>query len=366
MLRSEEIKQEITNLKNEMKSLRAENKIDEAHLKITEIENLQKELDVVLIEEKEIEEDITNKIKKEGMENMEKRELNQEEVKFLDYLKEGRPTVTNAMTAGSNGAIIPTTIAEKVIERAIELSPIVEKATRFVEGSDMKFVKESTIPTFAYVVENNDSAQTDATFVNVTLGANLASAECLISKSLINRSNIDVLDYVINAIAKALVKFLEKELIVGTTGKCEGLLSTTNKVETATVGKIIADELIDVQALIPTSLQVNAEWIINPADYKSIRKLKGTDGQYLCGNMVAGFGFELLGKKVNLSDQMPVGKIFYGDMSGLYVKFTKNVETQILNEKYASKYAQGVLTFVEVDSKIVEDQKLAKLEVKAV
>jgi HK97 family phage major capsid protein len=51
-------------------------------------------------------------------------------------------------------------------------------------------------------------------------------------------------------------------------------------------------------------------------------------------------------------------QIFYGDFSGLAVKMTKNVELQVLNERFADQYAIGVLGSVELDSLIAEPQKI--------
>jgi hypothetical protein len=51
-------------------------------------------------------------------------------------------------------------------------------------------------------------------------------------------------------------------------------------------------------------------------------------------------------------------------MSGLYTKLTKNVELQILNEKFATQHAVGCVGYIEIDSKIVEPQKLVSLKIK--
>ena len=362
MTKVEELLQELEGVKNEMKSLQKENKTNEAYDKLSVIDGLKKQIEIEKALENVEKQEIENKIEKGDVENMNKKVLNEKEKAFVDYIRDG--VITNAILKSGSGALIPEEISTKIIEKATELSPIVAKVTRFINGADMKFIKESTIPTFAYVTEGEDSAKTDATFTTVVLKSHLASCECVISKSLINGTDVDVLNYIIQALAKSLVKFLEKELIVGTSSKMEGVLATTNKVESAEAKKIKADELIDTQALIPTSLQGGCEWIINPTNFKEIRKLKGTDGQYLCGNMVDGFGYTLLGKPVFLSDQMPENKMFYGDVSGLYVKFTTKVDTAILREKYASAHQLGVLSFVECDSKIVEDQKLAQYNVK--
>ena len=44
MLRSEELTLKLENVKNKIKTLQAENKIEEAHAKLSEIENLKKEI----------------------------------------------------------------------------------------------------------------------------------------------------------------------------------------------------------------------------------------------------------------------------------------------------------------------------------
>jgi HK97 family phage major capsid protein len=72
----------------------------------------------------------------------------------------------------------------------------------------------------------------------------------------------------------------------------------------------------------------------------------------------------LLGKEVFISDQMPTlaagaKAIYYGDLSGLYVKMTQEVQVQVLQEKYADEYAVGVAAFCELDAVVVEPQKLA-------
>ena len=79
------------------------------------------------------------------------------------------------------------------------------------------------------------------------------------------------------------------------------------------------------------------------------------------------FGNVLLGKPIYVSDNMDdieAGKmvIYYGDMSGLAVKITEEMEVQVLREKYATQHAVGVVAWMELDAKIENDQKLAALK----
>ena len=108
-----------------------------------------------------------------------------------------------------------------------------------------------------------------------------------------------------------------------------------------------------------------------PATFTAIRKLKYADGKYLIQDSFTGATpFTLLGKPVYVSDNMPaIGSgnkaVLYGDYSGLGVNLRQNIEMQILNEKYATQHAVGIVSWFEFDSKVIDHQKLATLVMSA-
>ena len=120
---------------------------------------------------------------------------------------------------------------------------------------------------------------------------------------------------------------------------------------------------------IPEIHQPKASWIMHKDTLKSLRKLKDNDGNYiLTRDLTTAFGWSLLGKPVYITesaDKAETGNkaVFYGDYTGLAVKLTKNVEIQVLMEKYATQHAIGVVGYVEADSKVVDHQKIAALEI---
>ena len=78
----------------------------------------------------------------------------------------------------------------------------------------------------------------------------------------------------------------------------------------------------------------------------------------------------LLGKPVYVSDNMKdmtasATVIYYGDMSGLAVKITEEMEVQVLREKYATQHSVGVVAWMEFDAKVENEQKLAVLKMGA-
>lgn len=75
------------------------------------------------------------------------------------------------------------------------------------------------------------------------------------------------------------------------------------------------------------------------------------------------WGYTLFGNDVFCSDNMPkmaAGKtaIIYGDMSGLAVKVSEDMNIEVLREKFATEHAIGVVGWLEMDSKIEMNRRL--------
>ena len=125
--------------------------------------------------------------------------------------------------------------------------------------------------------------------------------------------------------------------------------------------------MIDVQENIPDVFQANAIWIMNKKTRTAIRKLKDKDGNYILNkDATSRWGYTLFGKDVYTSENMPemaAGKraILYGDMSGLAVKVSENMEISVLREKFATQHAIGVVAWMELDSKVENSQKITAL-----
>ncbi|AQR98121.1 phage major capsid protein [Clostridium saccharoperbutylacetonicum] len=290
-----------------------------------------------------------------------------EETNFLKYVKGEE----RALSVGDNGGIIPQSIANKIIVRVKELSPIYALTTIYNVNGDLIFPvydEGGSAIVADYVEDLTELNEATGKFTTVKLTNYIVGCLAKVSKSLINRQDFDLLSFIVDRVALAISQFIERELITGSV-KMSGLETCANVLTTAGA-TISADELIDVQMEIPEIYQSNSVWIMHKTTLKAIRKLKDTTGEYLLNkDLTTAFGWTLLGKPVYVTESCNVvltGKkvVFYGDMSGLYTKLTKNVELQILNEKYATQHAVGCVGYVELDSKIVEPQKLVALKMK--
>lgn len=274
------------------------------------------------------------------------------------------------LTKTDNGSVIPTTIAQQIIKKVYDVSPILAKSQKYNVKGKLQIpyydIADGGI-TVAYAEEFTPLTSGNGKFKNIELDGFLAGALSKISNSLINNSQFDIVSFVVNQMGEDIARFIERELLIGTTGKVEGLSKLTNAVTTAAGTAITADEVVKLKDSVKDVYQDNAIWIMSPATRTALRLLKGTDGHYLLNDDISSpFGTVLLGKPVYVSDSMPGIKaeattIYYGDMTGLATKFSENITTQVLREKYADEHATGVISWFEFDSKVQDAQKLAKL-----
>ena len=302
-----------------------------------------------------------------------------EESAFVDYVM-GRVSELRAgeqnLTMANNGAIIPTSIADRIVTAVRDRCPILSGATIYRVNGTLKvpvWGKANTTHDIAvgYQTEFTELTADSGKFTSVDLSGYLAGALTLIGNSVENNSVFNVTDFIINQMAEEIALFLEKELLNGTSGKATGALSTPTAVTAASATAITADELIELQAQVKQVYQANACWTMAPETFTSLKKLKDSNGRYLLQDDVTGeFPYRLLGKPVYLSDNMPklaagASAVLYGDYSGLSVNLREDISIQVLREKYATQHAIGVVAWFEFDSKVTDSQKLAVLEMKA-
>lgn len=320
-----------------------------------------------------------------GDEEAEKRALEKsDEEKFAAHIR----AVVNSERAGElakgeNGAIIPVTVARRIIEHVFEVCPILARSDKWNIAGKLELpyydrvtvTKDGTTPltpiTCAYHTEFVQLTSTTGKFANIELNGFLAGALCKISKSLVNNVDFDLVAFIVKEVGDAIARWLEGELLNGTDEKIEGLSGLTNLVTAEAADAVTGDELIDLQDSVPDVYQANAIWIMNTKTRTAIRKLKNEIGEYLLvTDLTSPFGRTLLGKPVYVSDNMPdmdanEVAIYYGDMSGLSVKFAEEIEIEVLRERFADEHAIGVIGWVEADAKVSNQQKIAGLKMAA-
>lgn len=285
---------------------------------------------------------------------------------FETFIRENR---AGEMKIGDNGAVIPTTIANQILELVKQIAPLYGLATKFNVKGKLEFPVAKNAITTAYSEEFTALTSSAVGFDKRTLDGFLVGALSKVSVSLINNSQFDIVNYVINKVAESIALFLEKEIINGAgTTKMTGVLTETKLVKTVeTDGDVpTADEFIAVQVAVPQAYQAGCAWLVSNKTLLAMRQMKDTNGRYFLQNdLTNGFGYTFLGKPVMVSDQMTDKNVVYGDFSGYFVNIHENINIKVLNEKYADEHAVGVVAWLEVDGKVMEEGKLVKTAKKA-
>ncbi len=295
-----------------------------------------------------------------------------ESKQFVDHIRgllENR--AEGNLTQGSNGAIIPKTIAKKVIMKAYDMCSILGDATKYNTKGAL------SIPVYnegadgiamAYADEFAELEGKAGNFTSIDLGNFLAGALCKISKSLIANTDIDLENKVIEIMSQAVARFMEKECLIGTDSKVAGLRGVTLGVTAGSATVITAEELIKLKNKVKKQFRKGAKWIMSNDTLTAIELLKDGDDRFIFRDDMNGeFDGYVLGYPVEVSDNMPEiatkkDVIYFGDFSGLALKQRDDaLEMLVLREKYATQHAIGINAWLEFDAKVENAQKIAKL-----
>lgn len=343
----------------------------------TEFDDLEKKIQnidkTVAAEERARKLDLTEKEEEETEEQRAKNAEKADERAFANYIRGvvSEERADNLVTA-ENGAVVPTSIANKIITKVYDICPVYQLADRYpVKGTlSIPYYEEdgSNAITVAYASESTALTANSGKFKSVELKGFLAGALCKVPKSLVNNSDFAVTEFVINRMAESIARWIEKEMLIGTSSKITGLSNATQVVTAAAATAITADELIDLQEQIPDMYQPGSVFVMNKATRTAIRKLKDNDGNYILNKDVTSrWGYTLFGSDVYVSDNMPkmaaeTAAVYYVNFSGLAIKMAEDVNIEVLRERFADQHCLGVIGWLEIDGKIEDQQKVAVLK----
>lgn len=283
----------------------------------------------------------------------------------------------SSFAQGTNGVIVPTTIANKIIMTAYNMSPILEKATRYNTKGNLEIpvygANNNEDITVAYGEDFTELVEHAGKFSSVTLTDYLIGALAKIGNSLVNNTDIDLVNIVINIIAEYIKLFVEGEVLNGTENKITGCsaIPASQTVETEVAGAISYDDLVKVKNKVIQSFRKGSIWVMNQDTQTVLETMKdGNERPMFQPDPTGEFDGMVLGYPVYVSDNMDGiaggnSPIIFGNFSGIALKTTKELEIQVLREKYATQHATGVVAWLECDAKIEHLQKLSKLTIKS-
>lgn len=283
-----------------------------------------------------------------------------------------------ALTFGSNGAVVPKTIATEIVKKAQEISPIFKDVKTYNTKGTVTIpvygVDGSDDVTVAFSDEVTALTAKQGKFTGVDLGSFLAGALAKISNSLINNTDLDIVDEVVTIMAEAFAAFFEKQILIGTSGKTTGLstLPATQTVTAASASVITADELISLKNKVKQAYRSGAYYVANQETVTAIEKLKDNNGQYIFNpDARDNFAGRLFGYPVYVSDNVPAiaasAKVVYfvNPKEAAAMRIAPELELGILRERFADQHATGVVGWADFDTKLRNAEAASVLVMKS-
>ena len=289
---------------------------------------------------------------------------------FANYIRRGEDS---NITKSDNGAIIPKTIAKRIIDRIKDISPLYRDAEKFdIKGTvSIPYVDNSNDNiTVAYAQEFTDLEAKATRLLSIDLKGFLSGVLAKISISLINSTDIELVDFVVEKMAMAAATFIDAEILAPSdpTNKISGLSNVEQIVYAGSISAITADVLIRLKNKLKSAFQNGAYWVMHPDTLTAVQLLKDGNQRYIFNDEIQnGFSGTILGKPVYTSDQCPTidednNAIFYINPKQALATKTVEESIAILREKYATQHAIGVVEWLELDAKIQNQQAVAALK----
>lgn len=251
------------------------------------------------------------------------------------------PDIRNAMstTTGAEGGFTVATEYYRQISSAMkafggirDVAKVIQSAT----GATMNFPTADATAEIGEIVGQNAAATLgETTFGNLALDVyKYSSKKIAVPFELIQDSMFDIESYVQEILAMRLGRITAAHFATGTgssqpfgvvTGAGAGKVGTTGQTVTVTY-----DDLIDLEHSVDIAYRAKAQYMMNDASVKVIRKLKDSQGRplfvpgYEQGNP-GGAPDTLMGRKIVVCNEIPVmaasaKSILFGDFSKYIIR----------------------------------------------
>ncbi len=266
---------------------------------------------------------------------------------FMDYTLRGKAFPANLRDAAEStttpdvGAVIPTTIAQRIVEKMESIGMILPLVTHTAYKGGVSIPTSAVKPVATWVAEGAGSDTQKKATGNITFG--YYKLRCAISLSL--EASVVTLGFFettfVREVSEAMVKAQEQTIISGTgSGQPKGILAETapdgQNVDITATGKIDYTTLVDAEAALPLAYENGAVWFMTKKTFMKFVGMVDSQKQPIAR---VNYGINgapertLLGRRVVLNDYMPS----YADTvtSDTVVAFLFRPEDYVLNTNYA-------------------------------
>lgn len=297
---------------------------------------------------------------------------------FMNYVLKGE-AIPAEVRADANtvladvGAVIPTTVLNKIVEKLANAGMILPLVTRTAYKGGLTIPTSAVKPVATWVAEGAGSDKQKKATGQVTFAYH--KLRCAVSCSLeVDTMAISAFESaLIQNISEAMVKAIEQAIISGTgTGQPKGVLKETPATGQAITATPSYASLCEAEGALPQTYENGAVWVMTKKTFMQIVALVDADGQPI-GRINYGIGSVperfILGRKVVLCDYLP--SFAAGLTTGEVWAFLFNFEDYVLNtnytmgvKKYEDNETDDLVTkaIMLIDGKVLDKGSLVTLK----
>lgn len=248
-------------------------------------------------------------------------------------------------TATAGGNTVPTSFYGQLYSHLIEVAALARYATVLStdSGENIEVPVTTAFSSGALTAEGAAIAESDPAFGKRTLGAYKYATLIQASRELIDDTGVDLEGFLAMQAGRAIGNALGAHLVTGDgTNKPTGIMTSTTlglTGGTGVAGAFTADNLIDLfySVIAPYRNSSKAAWLMRDATLATVRKLKGSDNNYLWVPGLAGAPDTILGKPVATDPNVAaVGvsarSVAFGDMATYFVRLAGGVRFERSDE----------------------------------
>lgn len=338
---------------------------------------------ISLIEKVEIPSLAENK-KKEEKHKMEKTEFrygsykNEVEVRKDTEIREFNDSFRDLQLTSGNEAVIPTAVADIIVEKLEETSPIFQRARKIPSASgSVKIPRETAVGVGMFVGETQNLLEESMSLGEVSLNQKRAGAYIALTNQLINDAATNMHEYVPNLLAKRTFKAIEKSILRGTAAEeFRGIVPdvTVEKkiLSVAATDAQLLDTLLDMVLNVHPEYLQKSQFIMSRPFYNRVAKLKDASGHFYVQNGIVNGKptYTLFGLEVVITNSLDAGDVgqvpcILGSLEDGYAVMVKQGPkmTMVQDTEHALRGSVGFLFDVYLDGAVYNPDALTKLEI---
>ncbi|WKY49069.1 phage major capsid protein [Eubacteriaceae bacterium ES3] len=288
--------------------------------------------------------------------------------------------ISNALQIGSDsegGYLVPDEFERTLVE-GLEEENIFRTLAKVITtaSGDRKIPVVASKGSASWIEEEGATPESDDSFGQVSISAYKLGTLLKVSEELLNDSIFNLESYIAKEFSRRIGAKEEEAFFIGDgLGKPTGIFNATGGAEegvtAASATAITVDEIMDLYYSLKSPYRKNANFILNDATIKAIRKLKDGNGNYIWQpSITAGTPDTILNSPVKTSSYVPTiaagaKTIAFGDFSYYWVADRQGRSFKRLNELYATTGQVGFMATQRVDGKLILPEAIKVLKQKA-